>query len=819
MNFHLTHAFFRCRRILWLGLQIFLALNVWGQDIQNPQLPSRSSWSRAGVGDILKLKREQVEPTVFTASRQAQRLSDAPATIHLITDKDIQIRGYLSLKDVLDDLVEFKFDEYGSELFYNAVNVRGVRGQDKFIIMFDGIRISSPTNEALPIIENYPVRNVKQIEVVTSAASALYGADAMTGVINIIPYSASETETVRAGVYGGRFNYYSADALYTKKIRKLNLRLQGQYNRDGQPNYPQIYGGPDSVGLGSYQRGIFPTIFGADTLQEPIQQGFSALRESYFWEVGASYQDLHVSILQHSARTPSSMAYNLNNGIYNDDAFLRNTVTSYSATYRKTIAKVFNSTTLSYSTYELDPQSNYRYVYTTMKRGYKYAFGSMFQLDQQNGFNLSERLHVTVGLNVQAFTSVPRGEDLDRPVDPNFRLRANLLNTDIPAEFTTVRFHNYGTYIQLIARPFQRLTITGGGRYDYNTRFKGVFNPRLGMTYKLTSHSTVKCFYGSAFLAPSSFEMNNRFGTPSIRDIGEGPSLGFIWRQVPNPDLKPIHLESVEVTYALNIGQLNLDVTAYYLWLRDAFSIKFFGDSTLRPYGLPIFRAAQQTVNSGRQEHYGLALDASYRIVFNSNSNWLIYGGVGYLEGISSLTPNEREYELISPLVQSIDNRQAPIPYISNGQFRLGHDLTWNKWTLSVRTVAITRQRMRAIVDYDYIVRITNELNALQNTLDPFTDSLAYAQAFSDFEQKQESYYARLRENPKRLTIGGYAVFHVNLTYQVLKNMRLSLQVQNLTNVRYHHTTTNGNPSAFAEEFRSMPQMPLRIIGGLHLRL
>ncbi|WP_165760260.1 TonB-dependent receptor plug domain-containing protein, partial [Niastella populi] len=56
--------------------------------------------------------------------------------------------------------------------------IRGIRRQDRFVILMDGIRISSPTNEALPLLENFPIYLAKQIEVVYGPGSALYGADA-----------------------------------------------------------------------------------------------------------------------------------------------------------------------------------------------------------------------------------------------------------------------------------------------------------------------------------------------------------------------------------------------------------------------------------------------------------------------------------------------------------------------------------------------------------------------------------------------------------------------------------------------------------------
>lgn len=130
---------------------------------------------------------ELMNITIVTASKTQQQAGLAPATVMVVTEEQIRMRGYRSLLDVIQDMPDFKVDNNTSGKSRNRFTVRGVEGeQQKFVIMLDGMRISAPTNENIPIMENYPVNLAKQIEIIYGPASALYGADAICGIINII---------------------------------------------------------------------------------------------------------------------------------------------------------------------------------------------------------------------------------------------------------------------------------------------------------------------------------------------------------------------------------------------------------------------------------------------------------------------------------------------------------------------------------------------------------------------------------------------------------------------------------------------------------
>jgi outer membrane receptor protein involved in Fe transport len=179
---------------------------------------------------------ELMNITVTTASRTAEALNDAPARVDVVTAAQILRRGYRSLGDVLKDLPGFKVDVASSWDFPAELTVQGVRGTARVILLLDGIRISSPTNEPLPIVANYPVHTARQIEIVYGPASALYGADAFSAVINIITKDATESAAA-ASTSIGQFGLYNRTASYGTPLgRHASLLVVGQFLHDGQPD-------------------------------------------------------------------------------------------------------------------------------------------------------------------------------------------------------------------------------------------------------------------------------------------------------------------------------------------------------------------------------------------------------------------------------------------------------------------------------------------------------------------------------------------------------------------------------------------------------
>ena len=120
--------------------------------------------------------------------------------------------------------------------------MQGTRGASRVVLLLDGIRVSSPTNEPLPIVANYPVHNARQVEIVYGPASALYGADAFSAVINIISKDVADAPGLTVASSVGQFGLYNQTASYGVRLgANASLMLSGQFLYDHQPDLSRFY--------------------------------------------------------------------------------------------------------------------------------------------------------------------------------------------------------------------------------------------------------------------------------------------------------------------------------------------------------------------------------------------------------------------------------------------------------------------------------------------------------------------------------------------------------------------------------------------------
>ena len=141
-------------------------------------------------------------PVIVTASRREQSLQEAPASVTVIDDKTISDRNTVTLDEALRYVP-------GVNVTQSQVNIRGSTGYSygvgsRVLLLVDGLpMLSGDTGEI--IWESIPVSEIDRVEVVKGAGSALYGSNALGGVINIIPKISAEQPETRVRVYGGTY--------------------------------------------------------------------------------------------------------------------------------------------------------------------------------------------------------------------------------------------------------------------------------------------------------------------------------------------------------------------------------------------------------------------------------------------------------------------------------------------------------------------------------------------------------------------------------------------------------------------------------------
>ena len=354
---------------------------------------------------------------VTTASRAPEGLAAAPARVQVVTAAQIERRGYRSVLDVLKDLADFKVDLAGDVDYPAQLTVQGTPGANLVVLLLDGIRVSSPTNEPLPMMANYPVHNARQVEIVYGPASALYGADAFSAVINIISKDVTESPGLAVSSSVGQFGLYNQTASYGVRLgANATLMLSGQFFSDHQPDlsrfYPEAFGG-----LQAQHTGVFNTIFGPMTSSRPVSPAYDIPTSAHSVQARLQAGGLDLSLFENRSRTSTAPPFTPDNAVYNAAAFSENHLLVASGSYTRPIGRVTSTSTLMFSRHELDPESGYWNVFTNMEKSFKYAYGSMAKAEEQLSWKPTPSIAMTTGGTFERFFAIPQGADLNAPIE------------------------------------------------------------------------------------------------------------------------------------------------------------------------------------------------------------------------------------------------------------------------------------------------------------------------------------------------------------------------------------------------------------------
>lgn len=121
---------------------------------------------------------------VETASRSIETLDRTPATIYVVTADEIRTYGYRTLADVLENVPGVEGINLG---FFLVGGQRGLLGNfSQTLLLVNGREFQGVTTQEAFISDQFATDNIRQVEIMNSPGSVLYGANAYSGVINIL---------------------------------------------------------------------------------------------------------------------------------------------------------------------------------------------------------------------------------------------------------------------------------------------------------------------------------------------------------------------------------------------------------------------------------------------------------------------------------------------------------------------------------------------------------------------------------------------------------------------------------------------------------
>lgn len=181
------------------------------------------------IGNLHAQNTVDLNPITITSTRTPQKLSETGRNITVVDGKMFNQLPVNSLDELLKYVPGVEIQSRGPMGAQSDIIIRGGTFQ-QVLVLIDGIKINDPITGHFS--SNIPIAptEIERIEVLRGPASAIYGAEAVGGVINIITktfnkFSADNTTTTEVGVAAGEYRFIKANAGIQKTSKKINAAL------------------------------------------------------------------------------------------------------------------------------------------------------------------------------------------------------------------------------------------------------------------------------------------------------------------------------------------------------------------------------------------------------------------------------------------------------------------------------------------------------------------------------------------------------------------------------------------------------------------
>src|ERR1039458_7972472 len=181
----------------------------------------------AGLEDLLKVDVD----SVYAASGYKQKVTEAPASITIVTSDDIRKYGYRTLADILSNVPGF-YVTYDRNYSYVGIRGFGRPGDynSRILLLVDGHRLNDAVYEQALIGTEFPidVDLIERVEVPRGPNSSLYVASPFLGVINVVTKRASSARNLAASAELASYGTFKTRVTYSNRFQNgLEMLLSG----------------------------------------------------------------------------------------------------------------------------------------------------------------------------------------------------------------------------------------------------------------------------------------------------------------------------------------------------------------------------------------------------------------------------------------------------------------------------------------------------------------------------------------------------------------------------------------------------------------
>ena len=178
-------------------------------------------------------------PSVFSASKYEQKVTQAPSSVSIITAEEIKKYGYRDFMEILQSIRGFYVT---NDRNYEYAGVRGFGlpsdYSNRILILLDGMRTNDNVYDAPSMDSMVDVDLIDRIEVVRGPSSSLYGSNAFFATINVITKRGRDYNGLEISGEVGSHDTYKPMATFGKKMASgFEMLVSGSYlDSDGDDN-------------------------------------------------------------------------------------------------------------------------------------------------------------------------------------------------------------------------------------------------------------------------------------------------------------------------------------------------------------------------------------------------------------------------------------------------------------------------------------------------------------------------------------------------------------------------------------------------------
>lgn len=431
---------------------------------------------------------ELMDVAIVSATQRQEKVKDLPASVTVIQRDAIAFRGAQNLAEVLRETSAVLVRKAPGNFPAYTVAIRGNTADfmnNRTLILIDGVQAFNPNSGFDP--SWIPVSIIERIEIVKGPVSALYGANAFGGVINVITRSGAEF-----------------------KNHNFDVREQLQVENDPVGNNRQLIHAPAVSAGNSGQAWTY--FFAGESVKGPSNRSYS----------GFSNLD---AFGKATYKASDRLQFTLSSLVSDDKSQIANT------NVFDPIENLFIQA-VALAKYEVNSTTGVelRFFVNDFSHTLKYTDALVDYKNDANTYGASAQVSVEPIEHHQLRIGLGFGRDR------GFLSTKGYDYTVVPpvansAGWTERTQRTYSAYLQHQYTGWERFRPLLGVRFDHNSQYGDSFSPRAGLSYKASDIFSVYGAFGRAFRAPvfneSYINGFGKIGNPNLRpEIGSTFELG-----------------------------------------------------------------------------------------------------------------------------------------------------------------------------------------------------------------------------------------------------------------------------------------------------